>query len=139
MTNALAAGYKAVGNPLQDEEQIVKFRYDFAADGGATTVVIQMGKALQDLIVTHFHVVCHTAGTSGGSATITLGTTTDVAKFVGATAGAVANLTLAAVLGPDTAENVPYRWISGDYLILTIGTAALTAGVFDVYLKVMKP
>ena len=118
---------------------MIRVRYDFTADGGATTNVVQLAKALEDLVVTHVHVVVKTAVTSGGSGTVSIGTTTDTVKFVGLTDGAVANLVTGAVLGPTTSENIPYWWKSGDYLIVTVGTAALLTGVFDVFIEVMKP
>jgi hypothetical protein len=141
------AGYKKVGSGFSNEEQTIKARYDFAVDAGATGA-LNIFTAESDCIITDFHALVKTAGTSGGSATVAVGVTGSTSAFVTTTQGAVANLTANAVFQanvvltegtPNTAAfPLPRRLASGDSVLMTIGTAALTAGVIDFVMNVKK-
>lgn len=142
MTTA-AAAMKTVGYGFTGKKETVQVTYDFANDGGATGV-IQLAKAADDLIVTSAHAVVKTACTSGGSATVKIGVTGADSALFGTTTGAVANLTASKYLPQDVVEGTPNTFgfprkiAAGDYVLLTIGTAALTAGKIVVTLEVMK-
>jgi len=71
-----------------------------------------------------------TACTSAGSATVAIGTTSDVDAFLDATSGAVASLTEDAVIYETTAQHI---MAADDYFVLDVGTADLTAGKLHVY------
>lgn len=141
------AGYKKIGGSFSNEEETIRARYSFAADGGATGA-LNIFTAVEACVVTYFHAVVKTAGTSGGSATVKVGVTGADAAFITTTQGAVASLTLNTLFQavvvltegtPNTAAfPLPRRLASGDSVLMTIGTAALTAGVIDFCIKVMK-
>lgn len=137
------AGYKKVGGPFSDEVQTIRARYDFAKDAGATGA-LNIFTAVEACVVIGFYAVVKTAATSGGSATLAVGVTGSTSAFVSTTAGAVANLTANAVLVPALTEGtpnvaaIPRRLASGDSVLQTIGTAALTAGVIDYVLLIAK-
>jgi hypothetical protein len=109
------------GSSFTGKIDTVQVTYDFAVDGGATGA-LDLITADQDMIV---RVVAKTVTgvTSGGSATLEVGKS-------GATATAIAQVAKTAA---DAAGKVlqPAGWMylaSGDKLIQTIATAALTAG-----------
>jgi len=109
------------GSGFTGKIETVEVTYDFASDGGATGA-LDLFTANQDMIV---RVVGKTVTgvTSSGSATLEVGKS-------GATAGAIAQVAKTAA---DAAGEIlqPVGWFylaSGEKLILTIGTAALTAG-----------
>lgn len=130
-----------IAPPFANAKQIERVVYDFAADAGATGVLDLM-TADGDIVITHAHATVKTTATSGGSATVIWGVTGDDNRFANTTQGAVANLTAAAVLLPVEDTNsipVPYKLASGDKVIMTIGTAALTAGKIEFVVEYMKP
>jgi len=140
---AAVAGAKTIGNQFRNEEVVERVTYDFAVDAGATGA-LDLFTAAADLIITGYNLVVKTAGTSGGSATLIVGVTGTTNAFLTTTQGAVANLTLGAVLGPLYTEGTPNTYplprklASGEKILQTIGTAALTAGKFDHVIKYMK-
>ena len=114
--------------------------YDFAVEGGAvSSIPIDLNRTIPSgSIIIGAIVECTTACTSGGSATITLGvlssndiltiTNFDAAPFTGTTQYLQKTTTSTILLSTDL-TNVD----------VTIGTAALTAGVFRVYLQYRLP
>ena len=134
----------------------MRVRYDFAVDGGAQGA-LDILEADGPIIITDFHMIVVTAGTSDGSATVKVGVTGDDDSFVKTTEGAVASLTANALFKakpeltltlsegtPNTVsayainQRVPHRLADGEKVLMTIGTADLTAGVFDFVIGVMK-
>lgn len=134
----------------RNEEFWVKYDYDFAKQGGAVsaiTLTADLNGLEENVIVKDVYVVAKTALTSGGSATVTLGNTADpdgymadIFALVGAdnavvNAGAVAG----ALIWDDTNDHaVHYRVTSAantQDVILTVGTAALTAGKLEIYFR----
>lgn len=124
---------------------VQEYVYDFAVDGGAVSTISLSGKAgYQSLpdkaIVSEVIAYVETACTSGGSATIAWGNTTDPDGYSGATP-AVAGFTADAVKnGIDNAAGILWD-DANDHKIhfcansandrdfsITIATAALTAG-----------
>lgn len=138
---------KTVGQLFSNRSEIERVVYDFSVDGGATGA-LDIFTAGADIIITGFHAVVKTACTSGGSATVAVGVTGATSAFVTTTGGAVANLTANAVLQanvvltegtPNTAAfPLPRRLASGDKVLMTIGTAALTAGKIEFVLQYVK-
>lgn len=119
-----------IGAPSQH----VVLEYDFANDGG-TAQAYDLGIFKQKCVIkgAYAHVV--TACTSGGSATVKIGTTDDDDGILDTTSGAVANLIADAVLFETNGASGLFV-DANDEIILTVGTAALTAGKIHVHLDV---
>ena len=121
--------------------QIQEYTYDFAVDGGAvSTIDLSSNNVLPEgAVVMDCWARVITACTSGGSATIAWGPTSDADGLSG-TAIAVASFTDgavfnasgqgAALLWDDTNDHQIYYEVgaTSDDFKITIGTAALTAG-----------
>ncbi len=135
----MAAIQKAVtvGNPFSNAREVARVTYDFATDAGAVGALDLM-TADGDIVVVGAYAVVKTTCTSGGSATVIWGITGDTNRFMDATAGAVANLTENAVIAPAAADLPAIKVASGDNVLMTIGTAALTAGKIDFVVEYMK-
>lgn len=116
-----------------DDGQWVMGKYDFAVDGGATTSTYNLVKVPVGYVITEAYAHVTTACTSGGSATVIMGQTSDTDSIIESVA--VASLTensihsLAAKRYAATGEN---------NILMTIGTAALTAGVIELWVKFRK-
>jgi hypothetical protein len=123
---------------------VVRARYDFAVDGGAVgTISLTAGSPIPagaTIIGGYIDVI--TALASSGSATISCGveTATDV---VGATAVAswtTGRKTILPALGSGSLTNsTVIRTTQARAVTITVGTAPLTAGKFDVVLLVVPP
>jgi hypothetical protein len=140
---ATLKNYKKIGPTFTNGEECVTVEWDFANDAGATGV-LDIFEAGSDVVITHFHSTVLTAATSGGSATLKVGITGDDDLFMTTTQGAVASLTLGAVVIPavvDGTPNViatPVKLASGAKVLQTIGTAAMTAGKVKYVIKYIK-
>lgn len=130
---AAVAQAATIGPVFRNESFVKRVVYDFAVDGGSVGALDLM-TAGADLVIKSAHAYVKTACTSGGSATVAFGITGSTTAFVDATAGAVANLTANAVLG---AAEPPIRLASGSKVLMTIGTAALTAGKIEFVIEYM--
>lgn len=146
----MALGFK------NDRKQVMEYVYDFSTDGGAVSTISLSGKSgkagIPDGSVVHrVHARVLTACTSGGSATVAWGNTSDTDGYSGA-AIAVASLTANAVfnetrggalLWDDTNDaNLDYAVTSTantQDFSLTIGTAALTAGKIVFQVEFSRP
>lgn len=134
---------RTISGPMSNDKAVYRLRYDFSKDAGATGV-LDIAVAGEDLVITRFWSTVKTAGTSGGSATLKVGITGSDALFMNTTQGAVASLTLGAVIFPPAVEGtpnalpLPVKLASGAKILQTIGTAALTAGVVEYYIEVAK-
>ena len=106
-------------------------KYDFAVDGGAASTIVPANSAIipDNAVIVRCYSVVTTAMTSGGSATLAL------------TAGGV---TLKAATAFDngafddedvTEHTVTDKTTSSTGIQFVIATAALTAGVVDVYVE----
>jgi hypothetical protein len=124
---------RTVSAPFGNEREVVKVTYDFARDGGAAGQ-LTLFTASGNVLVKSFHAVVKTTCTSGGSATVDVGYTSDEDYFV--VAAAVASLTAGAVL--TSAGAVPLRLTDGQVVNMDIDTAALTAGKIEFTIEVMK-
>lgn len=144
---ATVAKHKTIGTVFSNEMVTERVVYDFSVDAGATGA-LDIFTAGADIVLTGFHAYVKTTATSGGSATLKVGVTGDDDLFMTTTEGAVANLTANAVLQakPVLAEGTPNtvtwpfprRLASGDKILQTIGTAALTAGKVEYVLQYVK-
>jgi hypothetical protein len=106
--------------------EVVECVYDFAKDGGATGA-LDLLKVKEACVLVQAYVKVNTACTSGGSATVIVGRTGDTDAVMTTSTGAVASLTAGAVIAGDAAS-VHKKLAADDILLMTIGTAALTAG-----------
>lgn len=134
---AAVVGAKTVSPAFGNQVQYEKIVYDFAVDGGATGALDVLTAATGGLLIVHAHAVVLTACTSGGSATVKFGPSADDDRFINTTQGAVASLTANAVIVPPALEGTPnviatpYYLAAAAKLVMTIGTAALTAGKIE--------
>src|SRR5574343_455309 len=129
------------------------YEYDFSVSGGAVGAISLVNKGMNaleaGLVITDYLISVDTTLTSGGSATVTMGNAGDpdgyrVDFFSAATAGSVLNRGTAAgaLVWDDTNDAaIDYKIGSSAYAVpkITVGTAALTAGKFQVYFKAFKP
>jgi hypothetical protein len=117
-----------LGAGFENRVEYHRFVYDFAQDGGATGTLTAVTCDKQCAVVSSaVHVL--TACTSGGSATVKIGTTDDDDCIMTTTQGAVANLVADYTVG---GAALPAWLDTGDVINLVIGTAALTAGKIEV-------
>lgn len=106
------------------QEEVIEIVYDFAVDGGAAGA-LDLFTASKALVVTKAYAIAETGITSGGSATVEVG-------ISGATAGLIAQ-SAKTTLDTDGeclagVANLAFSLAADAVVILTIGTAALTAG-----------
>lgn len=130
-----------------NKKELYRVTYDFAVDAGAQAAY-DIFEADGAVVITDFYVVVKTTCTSGGSATVKAGKTGDDDSFLKTTEGAVANLVANAVFPakpeltegtPNTiAPRLPTRLADGEKLLMTIGTADLTAGKLEFVFEVAQ-
>ena len=126
---ALVQDAKIIDRPFGNAVELVRVKYDFSADAGAVGSLTML-TAKSDVIVKIKYAVVRTACTSDGLATVAIGKTAG-SELLGATA--VASLTAGAVFG-----DVDGVKLAADGVVaLTIGTAALTAGVIEAVFEVV--
>lgn len=138
-----------MGYPM-NEEFIVKYEYDFAKDGGAISEIAlrpDVNTLGEGVVVKEVMLVVQTALTSGGTPTVTLGNSTDPDGYLAdiwalaQSDNAVINSGAVAgdLIWDDTNDHaIHYRiddTADNQDLVLDVGTAALTAGKIDVFLK----
>lgn len=137
---------------IKNKKHVAAYLYDFDVDGGAQGTISLSGKAGFDplpdnAIVTSVYLNVITAFTSGGSATLEWGNTTDPNGYSGATV-AVATLTVdsvhnghdnaAALLWDDTNDHALFFKANSDNdrdISVTIATADMTAGKAEVVVE----
>lgn len=121
-------------NVFSNELGMTKVVYNFAVDAGATGA-LNLFEAKEDLVIHSAKVKVLTTFTSGGSATLIVGQTGDTDSILASTA--VASLVAGLVKHVDAAA-LNLKMTSGDFVLMTIGTAAMTAGKMEVELVVSK-
>ena len=110
-------------------------KYDFSVDGGAQTAITPViNTAIPDNALLMGGIVGVVTGvTSGGSATVAIGTSagSSATSLLAATAKAtlVADYKVTTV----TTFAAPIKMSAAGNIIFTVGTAALTAGVIEVW------
>jgi len=116
-----------------DDINYVKGTYDFSEDTGATTSTYNLVKIPVGCVVVDAFLHVETAGTSGGSATVIVGQTSDTDSIIESVA--VASLT------ENSVHNLAakrYTASGENNFLMTIGTAALTAGKFHLHVWFKK-
>lgn len=78
---ASVANVKNIGSTFGNDVEMLRVRYDFAADGGATGA-LNLFTAASDVVVTAIYAMVKTTVTSGGSATVSVGVTGTANYFV---------------------------------------------------------
>ena len=110
--------------------------YNFAIEGGAVSLITPLKTVPlpKNAVIVGGTLNCTTAGTSGGSATITLGTDagSSASALLGSTA--VASLSANALINLVPTFAAPVKLTAKGNVTMTVGTAALTAGIFEVVL-----
>ena len=132
---AVAAAHKNIEGWGQQPYQFVG-EYDFANDTGAQATY-NLGTFTHKTIVKKGRVFVETACTSGGAATVEVGTSTaDANAFMDTTSGAVANLVDDFIHSETASTDLVVA--AGETLDLAIATADLTAGKIQVILECVR-
>jgi len=136
-----------------NEKYIARYRYDFSESGGAVGAIVLPAKVAGlkvGSVITAVHVNTVEAVTSGGTPTITVGpglagTATDADGYftdLFGVVGTATNVTNSesdggALLFDNTNDHKIDYYVdaSNTQVIVTVGTAALTGGVFDILLE----
>lgn len=140
---AAVAKSRTIGAEFRNEEQVVRVIYDSTVDG-LVQGALDLFTAQKDVIITGFHSYVKVAATSGGSATLIVGITSDTDAFMTLAQGAVANLTLGAMIKPPAVEGtpnllpLPLKLAAGAKVLQTIGTADLLTGQVEYVLKYVQ-
>lgn len=116
--------------------KMARAKYDFAVDGGAvSTLTPAITAALPDnAVIVGGTVNSTTAVLSSGSATLAVGTTAGSSASAILAATAKASLSLDALINAVPVFATPVKLTAAGSINVTIGTAALTAGVVEVTL-----
>lgn len=117
-----------------NEMAMIKVVYDFAKDAGAMGA-LDLFEAKEDLVIHSAKVKIKTSFTSAGAATLIVGQTGDTDSILPSLA--VASATAGVVKHSDAAA-LNLKMASGDKVLMTIGTAAMTAGKMEIELVVSK-
>jgi hypothetical protein len=124
----------AYGAPSSIGHEKYVVTYDFSLDGGATADTYTLIEFKNACAVKLEALRVVTAGTSGGSATISLGIASGT-EFL--TTAAIAGFSLGAIVNQDTPGEY-YKVEDDEKLVLSVGTAALTAGKFEMLFDVIQ-
>lgn len=119
---------------LAGGEEMVTIEYDFAKDGGAVGA-LDLLQVKEKTVLVDGWVEVLTTFTSGGSATLIVGRTGDTDAIV---AGPLAVASITAGTVHTDAAAVKKALAADDKILMTIGTAAMTAGRMRVVLKLKK-
>lgn len=131
MANISTDAFETIGDVFSNQEGFVKLTYDFSEDGGAFSGnTYRLGQTSRKILITQAHVHIETA-VVGSSSTISMGTTSAATVFL----SAVAEATLVDDYTVDTAGAQAEVAASADYITMTIGTANLTAGKINLFLR----
>ncbi len=132
MANIEVDAFKTIDKLFSNEVGFAKLTYDFAQDTGGTSDTFRMALVNSKILVIQGILHVETAVTSAGSATIDLGAETADPNAFAAT---VAKATLVDDYAVDTAAGQSLVIDAADYISLTVGTAALTAGKINLFLR----
>jgi len=120
---AAVAAHKAIA-VWGPQDEVIEIVYDFAKDGGATGA-LDLFTASKDMVITKAYAITETGVTSDGSATIEVGKSGDTAGIIAQSAKTTVDTAGECLKG---VANLAYALAEDDVVILTIATAALTAG-----------
>jgi hypothetical protein len=134
-------GLGSVGGKHYHVEEYV---YDFAKDGGAIGQIVLSSKAGSaalpvDACILRVHSVVHTALTSGGSATVSVGDVGSSARYLALTAfdNAQFDVDVPKALSTGLPNHVATA-AEGQFAI-SIAAAALTAGKISFFVEYVRP
>lgn len=118
----------------------VRGSYSFAADGGAVGTVNLVGAAVipAGAAILAAFIDVGTLPTSGGAATIAVGVEGAADMQAAAAISGAPWSTAGWKLGTKTFATAPVETTVARDIVVTIGTAALTAGTFDVYVAYIE-
>lgn len=111
-----------------NELQVVRARYDFAVDGGASGAKV-VAEATGDVVLVDCWVDVVTGLSSAGGITVSLGKTSATTGLLSASAST--NFTAGACV-QTTDATTPLKIADGEQVIMTLNTADATAGKMDV-------
>lgn len=134
----------AITNSKTDVHHLksIKVQYDFTLEGGdhlapfipLRAAIGEIAQVPLDAVVVSAYLEILTAPTTdGGSATIKIGTQSDDDAFL--TITAISNGTFALNAVTSLSNTLPFKALAPDPVTITVGTAALTAGKFNVYIE----
>lgn len=132
---ATVKDYRVFGAGASNALEVTRVFYDSAAGDALGTGAQTMLTAQNKLIVVQALVNVLTAVTSSGSGTVIVGTTGDTDAIMDVTQGAVANLVAGYVQG---GKSLPAAVAAGQSIIMTVGTTALLAGKFEVFVWTIR-
>lgn len=132
--SSLAANTVIGSSPIQ----IAHATYSFAVDGGAIGAITPASNFTLPInaVITNVAINSTTALTSGGSATIAVGTSAGSAANSLKAATAVASYSTNAFLQGITVPQTASTWLkltAAGQAQITVATAALTAGILEIY------
>lgn len=125
-------------------QRVAYAKYSFAVDGGAVSTITPATNCTipAKAIITNVIINSTAAVTSLGSATVSIGTSagSSTTSLLGATAKATLalNALVQGVPVPATASTFVKMTAAGS-ITFTVGTAALTAGVIEVFVEYVLP
>jgi hypothetical protein len=136
---------------LKGEKMLMKFEYDFDVDGGAIAAIplrqVAGNALLAGYKVTNAYVIVEDAITSDGTPTVVIGNTADADGYFAdtlalmvANGGFMAGEVAGDLIWDDTNDhNIMYSIAAANTLDVnvTVGTAALTAGKFSLFLEIL--
>jgi hypothetical protein len=139
--NAVADAQLATNNRAGITAKRVAYaRYDFSVDGGAVGAITPATTSTIPAfaVITWVGINSTTAVTSGGSATLAVGTTagSSATALLGATAKA--SLSVDAVLNGVPVPQTASTWVkmsAAGAINVTVATATITAGVVEVFVE----
>ena len=135
MAEVIVADKKtAIGAPSSIGHEKYVVTYDFSEDGGASANTYTLIEFENACAVKLEALRVRTAGTSGGSATISLGIAAGT-EFL--SASAIAGFSAGAIINQANGGEF-YKVEDGEKLVLSIGTADLTAGKFEMLFDVIQ-
>lgn len=130
MTVFIAKGHKTISAGFTGESKRVGLVYDFAKDGGAYSGNSWvLGTISGNVLIEKVYVRATTSVVGSGSSTVSIGNTDSGTKYV--SGEGEADLEANEVAAIETTM-VPHVLTNGKQIIMTIGTANLTAGVLVV-------
>lgn len=113
--------------------------YNFATDGGAVGDITLRGDAIPSgAIITDVLIHVDTALTSGGAATVALKAESAADLNAADVISGAPWSTAGAKRGDLTATTAPVKTTASRPIVATVGTAALTAGKFSVYVSFLE-
>lgn len=113
--------------------------YNFATDGGAVGDITLRGDAIPSgAIITDVLIHVDTALTSGGAATVALKAESAADLNAADVISGAPWSTTGAKRGDLTATTAPVKTTAARSIVATVGTAALTAGKFSVYVSYLE-